>query len=71
MMKCSAITDATTVETILEDCPAGKDVLVKHFGAGVTLPGRTWTAEPLLKACSIRGVSCAQVLQDLHTLAES
>lgn len=62
------ITPEMTVEAVLEDVPGGKEVLVKHFGAGVTMPGQTWTAEPLSQACAIRGVDLAKVLRDLKKL---
>lgn len=63
------ITPETTIEAILEDVPGGKDVLVKHFGAGVTMPGQTWTTEPLSRACTIRGVDTAKLLKALQKLS--
>jgi len=65
------VTGDTTIETILEELPAARDILVKHFGAGVTMPGQTWTMEPVSKACSIRGVHLQQLLQELQNLAGS
>lgn len=60
------IAGTTTVETILEDLPAARDTLVRHFGAGVTMPGQTWTSEPLSRACLIRGVDEKALLADLR-----
>lgn len=65
------ITGDTTIEAILEERPASRDVLVKHFGAGVTMPGQTWTTEPLSRACSIRGVNLKELLQELQGLGAS
>lgn len=61
-----AITPETTIETILEDVPDATPVLVKHFGAGVTMPGQTWTSESLSRTCQIRGVNEAKLLRDLQ-----
>lgn len=65
------ITDATTIEAILEELPAARDVLVKYFGAGVTMPGQTWAAAPLSHACGIRGVNLQELLRDLQALPNS
>lgn len=63
------ITSDLTVETVLEMSPAVKEVLVHHFGAGVTMPGQTWTSEPLGRAAAIRGVDLQLLLDDLKRAA--
>lgn len=63
------ITKETTIEALLEDAPKSKDILVKHFGAGVTMPGETWTHEPLSRACMIRGADLAKLLKELQKLS--
>lgn len=62
------ITPDTTVEALLEDLPSARAVLVKYFGAGVTMPGQTWTRESLAQACLIRGVNEQKLLSDLRKL---
>ena len=62
------ITPDTTVEAILEDVPAASAVLVKYFGAGVTMPGQTWTRESLSRACLIRGVDEQKLVAELRKL---
>lgn len=63
------ITGDTPLEAILEDLPAARDVLVTYFGAGVTMPGQTWTREPLSRACAMRGVDAEALLRDLRVFA--
>lgn len=63
------ITPDLTIETVLEMSPAVKEVLVHHFGAGVTMPGQTWTNEPLSRAAVIRGVDLHALLEDLKRAA--
>jgi len=63
------ITPDLTVETVLEMSPAVKEALVHHFGVGVTMPGQTWTSEPLSKAALIRGVDLHALLDDLKRAA--
>jgi hypothetical protein len=60
------ITADLTVDTVLELSRKTRELLVKHFGAGVTAPGQTWTHEPLSKACLIRGVNVKKLLADLN-----
>lgn len=62
------VSEETPVEAILEDAPEARDILVKYFGAGVTMPGQTWTVEPLVRACAVRGVDCQKVLEELRVL---
>lgn len=62
-----SITGDTPLEAILEDLPAARDVLLTYFGAGVTMPGQTWTREPLRRACAMRGVDAEALLRDLRT----
>lgn len=64
-----SVTPDMTLEAILEDVPGALEILVKHFGAGASLPGQTWMSEPLAKACAIRGVDEGALLKDLRALA--
>lgn len=64
------ITSDTPLEAILEDLPAARDVLVTYFGAGVTMPGQTWTREPLFRACAMRGVDAEALLRDLRVFTD-
>ncbi len=59
------ITEETTIEALLEDVPKSREILIKHFGVGVTMPGETWTHEPLTRACMIRGADAAKLLREL------
>lgn len=69
MPKDALVTPDMTLEAILEDVPGAKEILVKHFGAGIASPGQTWMSEPLAKACAIRGVDAQGLLKDLAALA--
>lgn len=64
------ITPDTTVEALLEDLPSASAVLVKHFGAGVTMPGQTWTRESLSRVCLIRGVDEKKLVAELRKLSK-
>lgn len=64
------VTPDTTLEAILESEPKAKEVLVKHFGAGVTMSGQTWMAETLSRACLIRGVDQGKLLKELRKACE-
>lgn len=63
------ITHETTVEAILEALPRSEVVLRKYFGPGIAMPGQTWTAEPLKRACLLRGVSERKLLAALRRIA--
>lgn len=62
----ASITSDMTPEAILEAFPKAEAVLVKHFGAGLTMPGQTWMAEPLSRVCLMRGVNEKQLVSDLR-----
>ncbi len=62
----ASITSDMTPEAILEAFPKAEAVLVKHFGAGVTMPGQTWLSEPLSRVCLMRGVDEKRLVSDLR-----
>lgn len=66
-----AITEDLTVEAVLEMSEEKRAVLVKHFGAGVTLPGQTWAQETLADASRIRGVDTQRLLDDLNGVPQA